>query len=228
MFDRLLASAQPRRRPLWQTGTSLGVHALIIVTAVWVTRRPSVVTPASPPMPIVMPAFIERSRSTERSPSRGGDAIIARPVFPVVTNVPLSIPSISEHSPVDPSDLLGSNHERDPLAGLLSPPDTIGARNGVVTSAEADVVPLLLESGPRVAPPGMAGVVARVRLQFVISIDGRVEPGSVRVLESSSAAFDASARRVVGGSRYRPGRRNGIPVRVLVEQGVVFGVESQE
>jgi TonB family protein len=68
----------------------------------------------------------------------------------------------------------------------------------------------------------MAGVVARVELQFIIGTDGRVEPASVTVLGHTSAVFDESAKHMVTGSVYRPGRRNGATIRVRVRQGVSF------
>jgi hypothetical protein len=68
----------------------------------------------------------------------------------------------------------------------------------------------------------MEGVAARVELQFIIGTDGRVEPASVSVLGHTSAVFDESATRMVIGSVYRPGRRNGSTIRVLVRQGVSF------
>jgi len=137
--------------------------------------------------------------------------------------VPLHIPPPSNtDAPFDPSDYTGHGLKGDVLSGVGIAPDSIGARSIVITSAEADEAPSLLRSGPLTPPPGMAGVMARVELQFIIGTDGRVEPSSVAVLGHSSPVFDESAKRMVIGSVYRPGRRNGATIRVLVRQGVNF------
>jgi outer membrane biosynthesis protein TonB len=63
-------------------------------------------------------------------------------------------------------------------------------------------------------------------LQFVIDVNGKVEPQSLKVVESSSHAFDDAARQMILQSVYRPGRRDGETVRVLVQQGVGFTGED--
>jgi hypothetical protein len=224
MFDRLLESGRQSRRPAWQTGTSIGLHALIITGAVWATRRPvelsiaKVVTPAVIYVPDTHPPDADRSQPIEPV------AMVApAPSIPAIVNVPLHIPPLSStDAPFDPSDYTGHGLKGDVLTGIGIAPDSIGARSIVITSAEADEVPSLLRSGPLTPPPGMAGVVARVELQFIIGTDGRVEPASVTVLGHTSAVFDESAKHMVTGSVYRPGRRNGATIRVLVRQGVSF------
>ena len=72
----------------------------------------------------------------------------------------------------------------------------------------------------------MEGVAARVKLQFIIGVNGKVEPQSLKVLESSSAMFDGPARQMITQCTYRPARRHGELVRVLVQQNVAFGAEE--
>jgi hypothetical protein len=177
-----------------------------------------VVTPAVIYVPDTHPPDADRSQPIEPV------AMVApAPSIPAIVNVPLHIPPLSStDAPFDPSDYTGHGLKGDVLTGIGIAPDSIGARSIVITSAEADEVPSLLRSGPLTPPPGMAGVVARVELQFIIGTDGRVEPASVTVLGHTSAVFDESAKHMVTGSVYRPGRRNGATIRVLVRQGVSF------
>jgi len=57
----------------------------------------------------------------------------------------------------------------------------------------------------------------RVLFQFVIGIDGRVEPTTIRTLRSTHQYFEEAARRALTTCRYRPARFNNQPVRVVVQ-----------
>ncbi|HET7111249.1 MAG TPA: energy transducer TonB [Gemmatimonadales bacterium] len=230
MFDLLPESTRTRQRSVWQTGTSIGVHALIITGAVWATRADLVNAEARTVVPVIMVPVDERTVDADRSqPDNAEPAIEARPapVIPIVTNVPLQVPPVSTDAPpFDPADYDGHGRPGEVMTGVTFPPDSAGTRSIVITSAEADEAPSLLRAGPKVIPPGLAGVAAHVKLQFVIDVNGRVEPQSVKVLETSSDAFDDAARQMVLQSVYRPGRRQGETVRVLVQQGVGFTGED--
>ena len=63
----------------------------------------------------------------------------------------------------------------------------------------------------------VARVEGRVVLQFVVDTLGRVESGSVRVVQSSHSLFESAARRVVTSCRYHPARTGNHPVRVRVQ-----------
>ncbi|MBD0320972.1 MAG: TonB family protein [Gemmatimonadetes bacterium] len=64
-------------------------------------------------------------------------------------------------------------------------------------------------------PSGERGA-GQVMLQFVVLENGRVDPGTVTVLESSSRAFVAPARRVIGRARFAPATLGGRPVKARV------------
>ncbi len=230
MFDLLPESTRVRQRSVWQTGTSIGVHALIITGAVWATRADLVTAEAHTVVPVIMVPIDERTVDADRSqPDNAAPVIKARPapVIPVVTIVPLQVPPVStDDPPFDPADYDGYGRPGEVVTGVTFPPDSAGTRSIVITSAEADEAPSLLQAGPKVVPPGMDGVAARVRLQFIIGVNGKVEPQSLEVLESSSDAFADAAREMVLHSVYRPGRRQGETVRVLVQQGVGFTGEE--
>jgi TonB family protein len=65
----------------------------------------------------------------------------------------------------------------------------------------------------------------RVLLQFIVDAEGRVEPGSVRTIQSTHSAFDDAARRALLTCRYRPARANQQPVRALVQSPISFRLE---
>ena len=226
MFDQLPESTRTRHRSVWQTGTSIGVHALIITGAVWATRVDLVNAEARMVVPVIMVPIDERTVDADRSqPDNAEPAIEARPapVIPIVTNVPLQVPPVSaDDPPFDPADYDGHGRPGEVMTGVTFPPDSAGTRSIVITSAEADEAPSLLRAGPKLVPPDLEGIEGHVKLQFIIGVNGRVEPQSLKVLESTGEAFEEPARQMILQSSYRPARRQGETVRVLVQQGVGF------
>jgi TonB family protein len=69
-----------------------------------------------------------------------------------------------------------------------------------------------------------AGIAGKVSLQFVVNTDGRVDPGSVKVVSTTHKAFEDPARQVIvsPACQYKAGTSRGKPVRVLVQQAVSF------
>lgn len=66
-----------------------------------------------------------------------------------------------------------------------------------------------------------AGVNGGVTLAYVVNADGRID-SSVVAMSASDSAFIAPARATVLASRFWPGCRAGIPVRVQVTQSFRF------
>lgn len=65
----------------------------------------------------------------------------------------------------------------------------------------------------RSAAPGVGGT---VRLQMVVGADGKVEAGSVKTLDSTSDRLTAAAEKVALRIEFKPGEKDGRPVRTLV------------
>jgi hypothetical protein len=59
-------------------------------------------------------------------------------------------------------------------------------------------------------------------MEFVIDTVGKVEVGTVKVLESSHKTFEAAAVSATAGFRFKPARINGHAVRQLTRQSVRF------
>lgn len=66
------------------------------------------------------------------------------------------------------------------------------------------------------------GVEGRVILEFVVNTQGRVDMGSVKVMESSNALFTASVRAALPGMRFRPAKIGGRAVKQYVRQPFSF------
>jgi protein TonB len=69
-----------------------------------------------------------------------------------------------------------------------------------------------------------AGIEGSVLIEVVIDTAGRAEAATLHVVRATNGVFAAAAREAVLRSRYRPGRVNGHPVRVLVQVPIAFDI----
>jgi TonB family protein len=220
MFETLLESRHHPHRPLGQTATAVAVHAAIILVAVREVR----VAPKAPPAPpdtsmiFIAPRAVPSASRSAAAAATAPASASAGMVVPVI-DVPRNLPAVTlSQQPFDPRAFTG--HIAEPGAEPVADSPRIGGI--VVTSADADEPPRLLEAGQPQPPAGLEGMPGRVVLSFIVDTLGRAEPASVRVVQSTSPAFDQPAREVLLRSKFAPGRNAGRPVRVLVEQPVFF------
>ena len=68
------------------------------------------------------------------------------------------------------------------------------------------------------------GVEGTVTMRFVVSADGRVEPGSIEVLSTPHKLFAAAVRAALLDTRYRAAEAGGRSVRQLVQQTFSFTI----
>jgi TonB family protein len=65
-----------------------------------------------------------------------------------------------------------------------------------------------------------AGVGGRVVAQFVVSADGRVESGSIRIVSAAHPQLGEQTRRAVADFRFRPAQKGSRNVRQLVQMAI--------
>jgi TonB family protein len=108
------------------------------------------------------------------------------------------------------------------------PPDP-----GAYEISAVDVMPqpqnpgVLMEVLRLLYPPHLRdeGVSGTVTLRFVILPSGAVDPESVRVVYSTHPDFSAAAMMAIRILQFRPAAVTGQPVRVWVEQPLMFVVD---
>lgn len=226
MFDVLPASdahLDVRRR--WVT-TSLAAHALAVAAAVVLTR--DALQPTKRPVQEqAMQLYV--APPAPAPPSAPETDLFGRPspegfqTIPPLSEIPPAIPTVDfSQRPFDPRDYTGIGAENGG-ADVAS----TGADRGVYQSNTAlegfDPAVLLSQPTPRYpAALQSAGVAGSVVLEFVIDTSGKVERGSVRVVESSHPALENAARAAVLGARFRPAQLAGRPVRQITRQRVRF------
>ena len=77
------------------------------------------------------------------------------------------------------------------------------------------------------APLLLARISGRVLVEAVIDTTGRVEEGTIRVIESTDARFNEAAKGYARGARFAPGRVAGRAARVRFQIPVDFRLPSR-
>ena len=67
-----------------------------------------------------------------------------------------------------------------------------------------------------------AGVGGTVVVQFVVNAEGRVEPGSIRIIRAEHPDLGEQTRRAAAEFRFRPARKGNSNVRQLVQMPIVW------
>lgn len=238
MFSRLPESNAVRQRRTGGLVVSTVVHVLVIALAIRATMLRAAPTPkVQSPLPPLYVEPPEPAPRTPRAPAPQSNSATTTSVptipdipQPIITpDVPTTIPNVGE------SLLNGSGgfSRTTPIFSTLEP--TGGAPNAADGSPRTDrsvdkVVVALPGTAPRY--PDMlrqAGVEGDVRAQFVVDTLGRVEPGSLRVLEATHDQFAAAVRTALSSrARFKPAEAGGHKVRQLVEQTFTFRLDGKD
>ena len=129
-------------------------------------------------------------------------------------------PAKEEQTRVQPMPAIpGFSTLRPRLASAVAPQPTDSS-----FGVPGDTVPVLLHLGPLVYPlhARQVGLQGWVLFDAIISVDGHPEPNSLQLVAMSDSIFVGPAEKALMASRYRPGSRRGVPVRVLVRQPITF------
>lgn len=229
MFDKLLESKPQKQQSIGQTILSIALHALVIFAAIKATQGvaetmadreidttisflkpppPPEEPPPPPPEDVIVSA---------NPPPKGFQTVVA------VTEIPKDIPPVDlNQKPFNPKDFTATGVEGGISTGVIGGTGPVDVGSVVVTSAEADDPPQLISRGPQVTPAGMDGVAARVEMEFIVGVNGKAEPASVRIISSTAKVFEEPAKQMILKSVFKPGMMGGQAVRTRVRQVVSF------
>lgn len=92
----------------------------------------------------------------------------------------------------------------------------------VFPASELKQPPKLQRSLARYYPADESYAKARVTVEFVVDTAGLVEPGTVKIIQSPTAAFAEAARLTVVAQQYAAGSFGGAHIRSLMNTDVSF------
>ncbi len=184
------------------------------------------------PEPVKAPPRTPEAPRVEAPAPPKGFQIVQAPV-----NIPVSIPKIDLSAAVtDESDFSGrgvAGGSSKGVAGGTGDANSKGTVGGLSNQPyfEFQVEEAASPSGGNPAPeyPNSmreTGVTGRVVAQFVVGANGRVEPGSIKIMESTNPAFAAAVREVLPRHRFSPAKIGGKAVRQIVQQPFLFRLDA--
>ena len=231
MFARMPETGAKRERSAWGTTASVVVHGGVILLLVAGKQTASAATWRPPSVPrdtviYIAPRQVEDDRA---NPGGGGargpraDRRLLPPAidptltlvddFPLPTNRdPIVFPGSDSSVANEIARGPGSGGDGEPAAGAIFDSRTVD-RDVRITRERAPRYPDALRA---------AGVSGVVTLRFVVDTAGRIEPGSLHVIESPNEQFTAAVFAALRDTRFSPGESHGRPVRVLVQRSFRF------
>lgn len=229
------SGSRPRsRRSARWTFTSVAIHAAIVMLALVATSEATTSTAAEPiradTIVYVVPRQeTPRTPTTPNSVAGGGIVLPESPRITVPTDV--ALPAVPTVPTFDVGRAFDANTRAAVFgAGLGSGPVSHEGAPGVHTATTVDRAVLASADNPRPDYPRAlraAGVEGEVLVTFVVDSAGRVEPGSIRVVQATHEQFADAVRRWLPRTRYRPAEVGGRRVRQYVQQQVGFALDLE-
>ena len=149
-----------------------------------------------------------------------------------------AVPTISDVvAPPAPEPIKASGVSREGLVKSSDDDDAAGGRGkgglgsgGSGRAYEEDQVERAVQvtRGPQPRYPDAlksVGVEGAVVMRFIVSAEGRVEPGSIEAISTPHKLFADAVRAALLNTRYRPAEAGGRAVRQLVEQSFTFKLD---
>lgn len=233
MFTSLLESNPARSSRLGGSLVSVIAHGALIVGAVVFTAHATaapeapedvhtVFTAPPPPLPPT-PAAAEQRRQTSSRPT-----LLSVPLLVAPVAIPDLLPTIDLTVPATSEAAWTSGVRGGVPDGVASGGNVGGASAADVFTREAVDRPVVMQAGsatPRypdmLRAGGIEGVVVA---QFVVDTLGRVDPASVRILDSSHPLFSTAVINALPRLRFLPAEIGGRKVMQLVQQPFRFGL----
>jgi protein TonB len=225
MFAQLIASRAPQRRSPAGFAASIALHGIIVAGAVLLTSH--VPMPRAPHAQVVMTYVAPVVRPRPATPVPPGAAPIA--TVPSIIGVPVTVPDVIP--PIHP--LRTAINTNDPFVFRIGVPSSAGTfapgaaddPDVALLDSQVEVQVALDVRSPMPRYPQLlrdAGVEGETLVRFVVDTLGRVEQGTVHVVQTTHPAFALAVQAVLPQMRFAPARVGERKVRQLVEFPLQF------
>ena len=234
MFENLIESQPKRQRTIGQWIVSGVLHVLLVIGAIKATAGAAetlkeilqdttmvFLKPPEPPPP-PPPATPPPDAVVTANPPPMGFQTVMPP-----TEIPKDIPPVNLNERFDARDFSGKGVEGGIATGIVGGTGPVSTTETFVADEVDDPVVPIDQKRPRYPPVlQQAGIAGSVDVQYVVGINGRVEPETFKVLRSTNKAFEDPAREAILGTTFKPAKIRGSPVRQLVQQRISFTIGS--
>lgn len=222
-------------------------HPVVYVAPPPPAAEPVHVAPAPPAAKAPKSVAVKRAEAPRpklvQAPRQLQPKAAPTPMPAAPTKIALSVPSIDVKTPAI-GDIVappapdridggsGSHRVTSESGGDVEGSASRGLNSGSAAKAYSEneverTVEVIRAPEPRypdaLKSANMQGVVV---MHFIVSADGRVEPGSISVVSSPQKQFSDAVRTALLSARYRPAQAGGHAVRQLVEQSFSFRLQN--
>jgi protein TonB len=231
MFNRLPESNAQRQKRSGGFVVSTVVHAGLIALAVKATALTATPAPRVEPLPIFILPAPPVPRVAPTVLRQGGAPANGPAMLPTAAPEPIDFSEIPDVIPepgamnrlIDDDGAFRRGRTRLIGGGDATAPNVSDGQPLTEHFVDRPVVAMPGSASPRY--PSLlqsAGVEGDVRAQFVVDTLGRVENGSVRILDTTHPSFADAVRDALARARFVPAEAGGRKVRQLVEQPFSF------
>jgi protein TonB len=159
-------------------------------------------------------------------------------VLEAPVNIPVNIPKVDLSAKVtNEDDFSGKGVKGGSASGKEgSEGEKEGGKAGAAINPDKPYMDFQVEeqvqpiSGTHVDYPESlrtSGIEGQVEAQFVVNENGRVEPGTFKVLNSANDAFVTAVKQALSSMRFKPARIGDTKVSQVVQQSFVFKLNKQ-
>lgn len=226
MFAQLIASRAPQRRSPAGFAASITLHGIVVVGAVLLTSQAPMQPSHRTELVMSYVAPVAHPRPARQTPLPSTALLAA---MPSVINVPVMVPDVIP--PVVPlRALIDTDKPFVFLEGVPSQagsftPAAVDDPGTALLDSQVEVQVALDTRSPMPRYPHLlrdAGIEGSTLLRFVVDTLGRVEQGTVQVVESTHPTFALALQAVLPQMRFSPARVGERKVRQLVEFPLQF------
>jgi protein TonB len=231
MFNQLIESKAKRQKMAGGTVFSIVLHTILIGAAVYATARAGVKDEKSKAEKI---QFVEMKKEPPKVPDKAPPPkeVVVKPpppkgfqVLRAPVRIDIKIPEIDLSKAItNESDFSGKGVKGGTGTGVVG---GIANTNQTYFEFQVEKPAEMLAESPKPKYPSVlesSGIAGEVQAQFVVSLSGKADMDSFKVLKSTNELFTQAVKNVLPRMKFSPAMIGGKPVNQLVQQSFQFAV----
>lgn len=232
MLGVLLESRAARQRRAGGATLAVVVHVAIIAAVATGAaqgttpfKKPEVVVVSLTPPKVPVPRdVVPRTSPATRSVPTLSSVVIRRVDVPVV--VPRELPPVDLRAGLASDSIVIGGASSSSVASMAGVSTVAGSETGNRDWDVREIFAHVLAQGKPRYPEQLrsAGVDGRVLVQFVVDTTGRIDPASIRILESTHELFSRAVRDALTAFRFAPAEVGGRRVSALAQMPFDFHI----
>jgi protein TonB len=232
MFNQLLESKAKKQKMAGGTMFSIVLHTVLIAGAVYATARAGTKDEKAKAEKI---QFVEMKKEppkeVPKEPPPPKEVVVKPPppkgfqVLRAPVKIDIKIPEIDLSKAVtNEADFSGKGVKGGTGSGVVG---GIANTNQTYFEFQVEKPAEMLQDSPKPKYPSVlesSGIAGEVQAQFVVSLSGKADMDSFKVLKSTNELFTQAVKNVLPRMKFSPAMIGGKPVNQLVQQSFQFAV----